>query len=383
MPMSALLPLLAILTLPAAVGAPPQAAPPETFESAARRAQAAREATHDAEAIAAYQAALALRPEWDEGLWYLGTLLYQSGRLEEADAAFARFLDLKPQTGAGWVLRGFCSFETGDYKAAADRLRRGLGLGLGANAELTALARLRLALALVKTYQFEEATRPLTVLARNTPEKPEVVAAVGLALLRMPMLPSEIPAPRQDLVQKTGRAGAFHLAERGTDAERAYAELVAAYPDEPWIHYAQGVFLLRTDSERGMAALKRELQVNPGNVLACLEIAFELLKLHRNDEAQAVAERAVELAPTLFATHAALGRALVELGELDRGTRELEQASLLAPESAEVHFSLARAYARAGREADAARERAEFTRLQQAPAAAGGAPAGGHGEVRP
>jgi protein O-GlcNAc transferase len=383
MPMAALFPLLAILTLPAAVGVPPQAAPPGTFESAARRAQAARETTRDVEAIAAYQAALALRPDWDEGLWYLGTLLYQSGRREEADAAFARFLQLKPQAGAGWVLRGFCSFETGDYKAAADLLRRGLGLGLRGNAELEALGRLRLALALLKTYQFEEAIQPLTLLARSTPEAPEVVVAVGLALLRMATLPSEIPAERQALVQKTGRAGALHLAERGADAEREYAELVAAHPEEPWIHYAQGLLLLRTDSERGMAALKRELQVNPGNVLACLEIAFELLKLHRNDEAKAVAERAVELAPTLFATHAALGRALVELGELDRGIRELEQASRLAPESAEVHFSLARAYARAGREADAARERAEFTRLQQERAGAGGAPAGSLGEVRP
>jgi tetratricopeptide (TPR) repeat protein len=383
MPIAALFPLLAILTLPAAVGAPPQAAPPETFESAARRAQAARDAARDVEAIEAYQAALALRPDWDEGLWYLGTLLYQSGRREEADTVFERFLQLKPQTGAGWVLRGFCSFETGDYKAAADLLRRGLGLGLRGNAELDALARLRLAVALVKTYQFEAATLPLTILARATPEKPEVVTAVGLALLRMAMLPSEVPAERRDLVEKTGRAGAYHLAERGADAEREYAELVAAYPDEPWIHYAQGVFLLRTDSERGMAALKRELQVNPGNVLACLEIAFELLKLHRNDEAKAVAERAVELAPTLFATHAALGRALVELGEVDPGIRELEQASRLAPESAEVRFSLARAYARAGRETDAARERAEFTRLQQARAGAGGAPPGGLGEVRP
>lgn len=383
MPMAALLPLTAILALPGAAGASPQAALPETFESAARRAQAARDAARDVEAIAAYQAALALRPDWDEGLWYLGTLLYQSARREEADAAFARFLQLKPQTGAGWVLRGFCSFETGDYKAAADRLRRGLGLGLRGNAELEGLARLRLALALLKTYQFEGAIQPLTLLARSTPEKPEVVTAVGLALLRMAMLPSEIPAERQGLVQKTGRAGAFHLAERGADAERAYAELVAAYPGEPWIHYAQGVFLLRTDSERGMAALRRELQVNAGNVLACLEIAFELLKLQRNAEAKAVAERAVELSPTLFATHAALGRALVELGELDRGIRELEQASLLAPESAEVHFSLARAYARAGREADAARERAEFARLQQARAAASDAPPGGLGEVRP
>jgi tetratricopeptide (TPR) repeat protein len=382
MPTAALLPLLAILARPGA-GASLPAAPPETFESAARRAQVARDASRDGEAIAAYQAALALRPDWDEGLWYLGTLLYQSSRREEADAAFDRFLRLKPQTGAGWVLRGFCSFETGDFKAAAERLRRGLGLGLRGNAELEELGRLRLALALLKTYEFEEAIQPLTLLARGAPERPEVVTAVGLALLRMAALPSEIPAERQGLVQKTGRAGAFHLAERGTDAEREYAELVAAYPNEPWIHYAQGVFLLRTDSERGIAALKRELQVNPANVLACLQIAFELLKLQRNEEAKTVAERAVELAPTLFATHVALGRALVELGELDRGIRELEQASRLAPESAEVHFSLARAYGRAGRESDAARERAEFTRLQQARASAGGALPTFLGEVRP
>ncbi len=381
--MASFLPLLALLALPATVGAALQTAAPETFETAARRAQAAREAALDAEAIAAYQAALALRPDWDEGLWYLGTLLYQSGRREEADAAFARFLQRKPQAGAGWVLRGFCAFETGDYKAAAERLHRGLGLGLGGNAELDALARLRLALALVKTYQFEPAIQPLTILARNAPERPEVVNAVGLALLRMAMLPSEIPAERQDLVQKTGRAGAFHLADRGSDAERAYAELVAAYPNEPWIHYAQGVFLLRTDSERAVAALKRELQVNPGNVLACLDIAFELLKLQRNEEARTVAERAVELSPTLFATHAALGRALVELGEVDRGIREIEQAVRLAPESPEVHFALARAYARAGREADAARERGEFARLEQERTAAGGTAPSGLGEVRP
>ena len=152
------------------------------------------------------------------------------------------------------------------------------------------------------------------------------MSAVGLALLRMALLPSEIPAERQDLVRRTGRAGAYHLADRGSDAEQAYAELVAAYPLEPWVHYLQGVFLLRTDSERGIAALKRELQVNPTNVHACLDIAFELLKLQRNEEAKGVAERAVELAPTLFATHAALGRALVETGEVERGIRELELA---------------------------------------------------------
>jgi tetratricopeptide (TPR) repeat protein len=382
MPMAPLFPLLALLALPA-VGAPVQAAAPETFESASRRAQAARDAARDPEAIAAYQAALALRPEWDEGLWYLGTLLYQAGRRDEADAVFVRFLQVKPQLGAAWVLRGFCAFESGDYKAAADRLHRGLGLGLGGNAELDGLARLRLALSLVKTYGFEAALQPLTLLARSSPEKAEVVSAAGLALLRMALLPSEIPAERQDLVQKAGRAGVFHLADRGPEAERAYAELVAAYPYEPWIHYAQGVFLLRTDSERAVAALRAELRVNPGNVLACLDIAFELLKLQRNDEARSAAERAVEISPTLFATHVALGRALVETGEVDRGIREIEHAVQLAPESPEVHFALARAYARAGREPDAVRERATFARLEQERTAAGGTAPSGMGEVRP
>jgi tetratricopeptide (TPR) repeat protein len=377
------LPLLALLALPAAAVASPQAGVAETFESASRRAQAAREALRDPEAIAAYQAALALRPDWDEGLWYLGTLLYQNGRRDEADAVFARFLQVKPQAGSGWVLRGLCAFEGGDYKAASERLHRGLGFGLGGNAELERVARLRLAQALVKTYEFELALQPLTLLARATPDKPDVVSAVGLALLRMAVLPSEIPADRLDLVQKTGRAGAFHLADRGSDADRAYLELIAAYPQEPWVHYAQGVFLLRTDSERAMAALRAELQVNPRNVLACLDIAFELLKLQRYEEARSVAERAVELSPTLFASHVALGRALVETGEVDRGIGELQRAVRLAPEAAEVHFALARAYSRAGREQEAASERAEFARLDQERTGKAGTAPGGPGEVRP
>ena len=375
---------LAPLVLLALAGGPVQSPSPETFEAAAGRAKAAREAARDAEAITAYEAALAQRPDWDEGLWYLGTLLYQGGRRADADKVFARFLQVKPQVGAGWVLRGLCAFEDGDYKGAAAYLHRGLGLGLGGNAELDSLGRLRLAMSLVKTYDYELALQPLTVLSRTGVDKPEVVDTVGLALLRMAMLPAEIPADRKDLVRKTGRAGALHLADRGSDAEKAYAELVAAYPAEPWVHYAQGVFLLRTDSERAVEALKAELQVNPTNVHACLDIAFELLKLQRNEEAQAVAERAVEMAPSLFASHAALGRALVERGELERGIRELERAVFLAPESAEVHFALARAYAKAGRETDAARERAEFARLEQARAAAGGSTAApAPGEVRP
>ena len=340
-------------------------APPEGFAALSGRAAAARDAGRTEEAAFAYRGALALRADWDEGWWYLGALLYESKRCAEANAAFERFLALKPDAGPGWVMRGVCAFELRDFASAIDWLGKGTGLGLGGNAELQRVARSRLAFALVTTGQFELAIPSLTVLARLAPDTPGLVEATGLALLRLPLLPSEVPADRRDLVERLGRAGRDHLARRGEEAARGYADVVAAYPDEPWVRYAHGVFLLRSGDELGLDELRRAVALKPDNVTAHLEIAFELLTRRDYAGARESATKAVELAPTLFAGRNALGRALVELGELEAGIRELEEAKRLAPESYETHFALARAYARAGRDADAARERALFTELEE------------------
>jgi predicted Zn-dependent protease len=191
------------------------------------------------------------------------------------------------------------------------------------------------------------------------------VDAIGLMLLRSPALPSEVPEPRRELVRSAGRAGYLHLALRAEEAGKAYAELVAAYPAEPWVHYARGVFLLRSDSEAALVELRREIEVTPDNVMAQLEIAFELIVRGEYAEARAFADRAAAVAPGLFAARHAKGRVLVELGELAPGIVELEAAARLAPESPEVHFALARAYTKAGRAEDAARERDTFARLDR------------------
>jgi len=89
MPMAALLSLLAILTLPAAVGAAPQSAPPETFESAARRAQVARDAARDGEAIAAYQVVTDKYPDSplaDDALYFAALAAQQLKNCTEARA---------------------------------------------------------------------------------------------------------------------------------------------------------------------------------------------------------------------------------------------------------------------------------------------------------
>ena len=98
---------------------------------------------------------------------------------------------------------------------------------------------------------------------------------------------------------------------------------------------------------------------------ARLQIAFEYLKRGEPAQALPVASEAAKLAPDHFAACLALGQVLLETNDLQRAIPELEKAATLAPGSPQAHFMLARAYTRAGREADAARARAEFTRLDQ------------------
>ena len=344
-----------------AAAAPPARVP--SFEAVSQRAAAAREGNRLPEAIRLYRQGVGLRPRWDEGWWYLATLLYETDRYSEAREAFRRFLGLKPEAGPAWALRGLCDFRVGRYDEALAHVEKGLQLGV--SADILRVARDTRALLLVRAGQFELATPVLTVLARNETESTGLVEAIGLMMLRMPLFPADVPEARREVVRRAGRAAYLHLARHGEEAVKAFTELVEAYPREPWVHYAFGVALLASDAARGLAELRRETEVQPDAVYPHLEIAFELLRQGDNAGARAPAERAVALAPGLFAAHNALGRALVELDELERGTAELETAVRLAPDSPEMHYSLARAYAKAGRKEDAGRERAAFAELER------------------
>jgi predicted Zn-dependent protease len=246
------------------------------------------------------------------------------------------------------------------------------------------------AILLTHAGEFEAANQILTELAADATDTPQVIDAFGLNVLRMPMLPSELPGPGREPVLLAGRAG-YAMAARHVDAARmALDELVTRYPKTPHAHYARGVFFLTEDSERALEEFQRELAISPSHVPARLQIAFEHLK--RSDAAHAwpAAAEAAKLAPDYFAARLALGQVLLEMNDIPRAIPELEKAARLAPGSPQAHFMLARAYTRAGRDTDAARARAEFTRLDQIVRAmrqgqqsVGGIPTAGPGSDRP
>lgn len=355
----------------AQAAAPPKpvAAAP-SFDAVARKASAAKEAGRYDEAIRLYRQALKLKPAWTEGRFVLGTMLYDHDRYEEARDEFRVVAQADPKDGTVLALRGLCEFQLKNYDRALRDLEAGRGLGV-ANPEVMSVASYHAAILLNRFEQFESAFEILRKFAQQEKDSQGVIEAFGLCVLRMPFLPSEAPVERREMILMAGRAG-FHQAKGRSSAlgRQAFEELISRYPTAPNVRYAFGVYLLGEQPEAAIEEFKRELRSSPNHYAAMLQIAYELLKEGRFEEAKPYAESAVELAPGLYAARNALGRALLETGDLERATHELEAGVKLAPDSPEMRFALARAYAKAGREEEAARERAAFVKLGRARRAA-------------
>ena len=215
-----------------------QGAPAIPFEEIARRAAEAREKDQIDEAIRWYRQGAQLRPRWDEGLWYLATLLYDQDHYADARDAFRRFLAVKPDLGPAWGLRGLCEFRLKEYDAALQSLAKGRSLGYGTNTAVQRAAWFHEAILRVRASEFELAVQPLTWLARSEPESPHLVEAAGLMLLRLPKLPAGIPDEKRELVTLAGRAAYAHLAREGKEAKERFQELLERFPTTPNVHYA-------------------------------------------------------------------------------------------------------------------------------------------------
>ncbi len=341
-----------------------QTAPP-TFQSLARQAEAARDAKQLERAAVLYQRALKLRPEWDEGLWNLGSITYDLDRYAECAPAFQKLARIKPDSAPAWTMCGLCQYKLRGYAAALESLSHAETLKFAGPPELARLARLHLALVLTKTGNFERGIRVLTDLTRTYKKTPEVVVVAGIAGLRQRWLPAEVPENNRELVMKLGEAMGSAMELDYKQATEKFEALLTEYPQEANVHFRYGAFLNVQDSEKGIDEIKKALELAPDHIPALVGLAAIYLKHDEVDTALNYAEQAVKAGPEEFSTHIELGRVLLAKQEPARAALELERAVKLAPGSPEAHFSLASAYSRLGRKADSARELAEFKSLQQ------------------
>ena len=335
------------------------------FDALVQKATAAREAQQWDDAIALYAKAVKLRPKYVEGYWYQGTAYYTLDKFSECRDKFREVIQLAPKNGAGFAFLGLCEYGLKEYDKSLQHLLQSKIYGVGDTGDLGSVARFHAATLMSRIDQYEQALETLGEFASEGNDNPRVIEAMGIATLRMPMLPEELPPDRREMVLMAGRASYLQATRNTAAAGKAFDALVIRYPETPNVHYANGVYLLLEQADKAIEEFKKELELQPGHPQSLMQIAFEYLK--RGDAAAALpwARQAVEAAPKDFATHKALGQALLDTGDVEGAIAELQSGIVLAPESPGLHFTLAKAYQKAGRLEEANKERDEFTRLDR------------------
>lgn len=354
-----------LFCLVALVAGFPQTPNPTDFNDLARRAEAALD-SQPAEAAKLYQQALAIKPDWTEGWFYLGGALYQLDRYAEGTDAFRKAVAGAPENGAAWAFLGLCEAELDNSEQALADIRKGEELGLGANQGFEAAVRVKAAQILIRSSAFDEAMVQLQPLARQNANAQLVVDTMGLCALGAPSKLSELSRERRAVVSLAGKASWASVTQHPEEAATAYRQLLEQYPKEPGVHYANGLYLMETDLKAALAEFKQELQISPKHWPARIVLASLQLRQGSAEQSIQSLREAMKMIPTRFRwlCHAELGRANLSADNLDAAISELQAALRLKSGNAQVHYFLAQAYRRAGRPEEAQKENAEFQKLK-------------------
>lgn len=288
-----------------------------------KQAEQEGEAGQTAEAIRDYQLMLHARPQWKEGWWNLGALQYSANRFADATTTLRHVVQFAPTLSSAWSLLGLSEFETRDFADALTCLEKARSLGVNDDPEIERVSLYHLALLLIRSGAFDRASGLLLTAFGESPMSEQIRIALGLATLRIPLLPDELDPAHEGLILAVGGAA-------GSDAGH-FAALLQAHHDTPYLHYAFARSLARTNrNSEALNALRDETAISPASPLPWIEISRLQLALGARKDAIAAAEKAVALAPASKFAHEALADALQASANPARAAAERKLAGQLA-----------------------------------------------------
>jgi len=340
--------------------------PPPTFEELSARAQQAYEANHPEEAADLYGRAVKLRPDWAQGWWAIGMIEYERDRYAECRDALTRMVKLDASAAPGWALLGLCEFRTKQYDDAFQHLKKAHMLVpvTQPGGPLLDIADYHLSLLLTQQGAFEVAQELLMRVARKVHNNPDMTFAAGLPSLRMPILPSDVPANQRDVVSMAGKAFWDLATEQPEVAEADFKALVSKYPKVPSVHYFYGTYLAARHPEQSAPEFLKELGIATDSVPARVQLALQYILDGKLDEALKFAHDAVALSPDSVGAQLALAKALRARGDDNGALAAYLSAERLDPVSPPIRLYLVNAYRALGRIKDMEREKAEYDRLK-------------------
>ena len=284
--------LLAVATLGPAV--PPALAQPDQSPASIADLQTAANAEAEegktTEAIRDTQRALALQPDWKEGWWNLGTLQYEANLYQDAARSFEKVVGYAPKLGTAWALLGLCEFELKQYAASLAHLEKAQSLGVNEDPETARVASYHLALLLIRDGQFERGANLLhSEFASGA--SPQIQLSLGMALLRIPLLPEELDPSKDALVRAAGS-----LAADSQNSLAKFSTFLTEHPDTPFVHYQYGVRLKAAGRwSEALAQQREETKLTPWSPLPWQEIRDIESKQNHAAAAASASQRAASL----------------------------------------------------------------------------------------
>jgi tetratricopeptide (TPR) repeat protein len=314
-------------------------------------------------ALDLYAKALASRPEWTEGWWKYGDLLYQDHRFQEAAQAFGRLTRLAPNNPLGFALLGLCEYELADWNNATLHLNKALNRG-GLPRDISRFAAYHLGLALLRQRNQSGALLTFKLLFHQDPDYPGLGLALGTAELDLEEPPAATAAVFP-AVQIAGSAALAILDGRPADAEKSYRDLIARFPNQAAAHLSFGLFL--ESQHRDDEATKEftaETTVNPTSAVPWLWLARVAIAQQNPEAARSYVAHARELDPKDPLSFLIEGRSFMLEHRWEQALIPLRVAEDGAPQSSEVHYALASVYGALHRGQEADKERQLFLQAQ-------------------
>ncbi len=276
--------------------------------------------------------------------YHLGIDLAHRGRIDEAIAHYQKALEIKPDFADAHNNLGVALARRGQVDSAIVRYQKALEIKPDC-----VDARNNLGAALARRGQVDSA---IACFEKALEIKADCVDAhnnLGIALADRGQIDKAIAHYHKALEIKPDYAEARYnlgiaLARRGNldEAMACFRKALEIQPDYADARYNLGIALARRGNlDEAMTCFRKALEIQPNHADARYNLGLALAHCGQFDEAIAQLQKAVEIKPDYAKAHKNLGVALTSRGQIDKAIAHYHKALEIKPDYTEVHNNLA------------------------------------------
>jgi predicted Zn-dependent protease len=279
-----------------------------------------------ADALAILQKLTAVQPPV-KGLQHeFGVAYYRTGKLVEAQHAFAAAIQEDPADAESVQMMGLTLYRLGQPAAAIPYLERVRQWTPNANADSNYV----LGLCYLNAQRYDDARRTFATGFKVEPDSGAAYLLMGSMLMRANL--SEMAA---------------------TQAQKAL-ELT---PNLPLAHFLLGeIYLLKSDIDHATAEFEQERRINPGYAPVYDRLGDVYTRVDKLQEAQEALTKAIALDTSSTGPFIQMGKVLLRRQDPVTSIMYLKHAEKMDPGNFVTHTLLSQAYHKVGQDDDARRE---------------------------